>query len=175
VQSFVNNVLEAFGGIDVLVNNAGILGPRVSLAEYPISEWERVVQANINGLFYMTRAVVPIMMIQKSGAIINVSSSVGRTGRQKWGAYAISKFATEGFTQVLAEELRSHNITVNSVNPGSMRTDMRREAYPNENPDLLRDPSEVAEVFIYLASDDGAGITGQAFDAANYYAPPKGM
>ncbi|HEY5615725.1 MAG TPA: SDR family NAD(P)-dependent oxidoreductase, partial [Bacteroidota bacterium] len=162
-----------FGSVDVLVNNAGALGPRVPIAEYPSKEWERVVQTNLNGTYYFTHQVVPGMIKQKSGAIINVTSTVGKTGRAKWGAYAVSKFAIEGMTQVLSEELKSHNITVNSVNPGPLATEMRRQAYPTEDQSYLRKPEEVTDVFVYLASAEGTGISGQWFDAANYYAPKE--
>lgn len=173
VSEFVRTVVDRFGGIDILVNNAGMLGPRVPVAEYPRQEWEWVVQTNLNGTFYMTNMVVPVMIKQKSGAIMNVTSSVGKAGRAKWGAYAVTKFAIEGLTQVLAEELKPHNITVNSVNPGSLATEMRRQAYPNENQAMLRKPDEVTEVFVYLASYHGTGITGQWFDAANFYSPKE--
>jgi NAD(P)-dependent dehydrogenase (short-subunit alcohol dehydrogenase family) len=173
VSDFVRTVLDEFGTVDILINNAGMLGPRVPIAEYPPEEWERVVQTNLNGTFYFTHLVVPTMIKQKSGSILNVTSSVGKTGRAKWGAYAVTKFAIEGMTQVLAEELKPHNITVNSVNPGSLATRMRQQAYPNEDQSLLRKPDEVTEVFVYLASDHGTGITGQWFDAANFYSPRK--
>lgn len=173
VDAFVQSVLNEFGTVDVLVNNAGTLGLRVPIVEYPSAEWERVVQTNLNGTFYLTRQILPAMVKQKSGAIINVTSTVGKTGRAKWGAYAVSNFAIEGLTQVLAEELKPHNITVNSVNPGSIATDLRRQAYPNEDQSMLRKPEEVTEVFVYLASYHGTGITGQWFDAANYYAPKE--
>ncbi len=173
VESFVETVLHEFGTVDVLINNAGILGARVPVAEYPSEEWEWVVQTNVNGNFYVSRLVIPGMIRQRSGAIINVNSTVGKTGRAKWGAYAVSNFAIEGLSQVLAEELKPHNITVNSVNPGSIATDLRRQAYPNEDQSMLRKPEDVTEVFVYLASYHGTGITGQWFDAANYYAPKE--
>ncbi|HEX9828775.1 MAG TPA: SDR family oxidoreductase [Bacteroidota bacterium] len=173
VDAFVQTVVKEFGSVDVLVNNAGALGPRVPIAEYPSGEWERVVQTNLNGTYYFTHKVVPGMIKQKSGAIINVTSTVGKTGRAKWGAYAVSKFAIEGMTQVLSEELKSHNITVNSVNPGPLATEMRRQAYPTEDQSYLRKPEEVTDVFVYLASAEGTGISGQWFDAANYYAPKE--
>ena len=173
VDAFVQAVVKEFGTIDVLVNNASALGLRVPIAEYPAAEWEKVVQTNLNGTYYLTRQVVPTMIKQKSGSIINVTSTVGKTGRAKWGAYAVSKFAIEGLSQVLSEELKSHNITVNSVNPGPLATEMRRQAYPTEDQSLLRKPEDVTDVFVYLASAEGAGITGQWFDAANYYAPKE--
>ncbi|MCI0705876.1 MAG: SDR family oxidoreductase [Ignavibacteriae bacterium] len=173
VDAFVQSLLNEFGTIDVLVNNAGALGPRVPIAEYPATEWERVVQTNLNGTYYLTHKIVPSMISQKSGAIINVTSTVGKTGRAKWGAYAVSKFAIEGMTQVLSEELKAFNISVNSVNPGPLATEMRRQAYPTEDQSYLRKPEEVTDVFVYLASAAGAGISGQWFDAANYYAPKE--
>jgi NAD(P)-dependent dehydrogenase (short-subunit alcohol dehydrogenase family) len=79
----------------------------------------------------------------------------------------------EGFTQLLAEELHAYNISVNSVNPGAMATDMRRIVHPEENQKLLRKPELVTELFVYLASEDGVGISGQQFDASTYIAIPK--
>lgn len=172
-QKFVEKVLDQFGHVDILVNNASRLGPRVSITEYPLNEWDETVQTNINGSFFITRLVLPTMIKRKSGSIINVSASVGKTGRAKWGAYAVSKFALEGFTQVLAEELKQHNITVNSVNPGPMATAMRREAYPEEDQSILRTPEQVTDIFVYLASDDGVGISGQSFDASTFISKPR--
>ncbi|MCU0452126.1 MAG: SDR family NAD(P)-dependent oxidoreductase [Bacteroidetes bacterium] len=173
VRTFVEGVIGRWGHVDILINNASILGPRVTVAEYPLKEWDEVIQTNVHGSFFMTRLLVPAMMQRGSGAIINVSSSVGRTGRKQWGAYAVSKFALEGLTQVLAEELKPFNIRVNSVNPGPMATAMRRSAYPQEDPSTLRTPEQLTEVFVYLASADGKGISGQAFDAATYIANPQ--
>lgn len=173
VQRFAERTLAARTHVDILVNNASLLGLRVPVVEYPLKEWDEVIQTNVHGTFFLTRAFVPSMMSRGAGAVINVSSSVGRTGRKLWGAYAVSKFAIEGLTQVLAEELKPFNIRVNSVNPGPMATEMRRLAYPQEDPTTLRTPEQLTEVFVYLASDDGKGISGQAFDAATYIANPQ--
>ena len=167
-KEFAEKVLHTWGHVDVLVNNASHLGPRVPILDYPLNEWDEVIQTNVHGAFFLTRLFGPAMMSRGTGAVINVSSSVGKAGRKLWGAYAVSKFALEGFTQVLAEELKPFNIRVNAVNPGPMATAMRHEAYPQEDPSTLRTPDQVTEVFIYLASDDGKGISGQSFDAATY-------
>ena len=172
-QDFIADVLNRFGYIDVLVNNASAIVPLKDIADYTSQEWEDVVRVNVNGLFYLSRAVLPSMMERKAGTIINVSSSVGRAVRPQWGAYAVTKFALEGFTHLLAEELRPHNISVNSVNPGAMATEMRRVVHPEEDQTLLRKPELVTELFVYLASDDGTGISGQQFDASTYIAQPK--
>ena len=173
VRNFFAVVLEKFEYVDVLVNNASAISPLRSIADYNHEEWEEVIRVNMNGLFYLSQAVLPSMMRRKQGTIINVSSSVGRAIRAQWGAYAVSKFGLEGFTQLLAEELRPYNISVNSVNPGAMATDMRRIVHPEEDQKLLRKPELVTELFVYLASNDGAGISGQQFDASTYIAQPK--
>ncbi len=172
-RAFADHVLGAWGHVDVLINNASMLGPRVAVSEYPIKAWDEVIQTNVNGLFFLTKLFIPSMMSRGAGSIINVSSSVGRAGRRHWGAYSVSKFALEGFTQVLADELKPFNIRVNSVNPGPMATDMRHEAFPKEDPATLRKPEQLTDVFLYLASDDGKGISGQAFDAATYISNPQ--
>lgn len=174
VRSFASAVLDEYDSIDVLVNNASTIAPLKNLAEYSTEEWEEVIRVNINGLFYLTHAFLPSMMKKKSGAVINVSSSVGRATRAQWGAYSVTKYALEGFSQILAEELRPHNISVNSVNPGPMATEMRRVVHPEEDQTQLRKPEMLTELFVYLASSDGAGISGQQFDASTYIAQPKG-
>ena len=168
VQEFVSAVLDEYDYVDVLVNNASAVIPLKNIADYSTQEWEDVVRININGTFHLTRAVLSSMIKRKAGAIINVSSSVGRSIRAQWGAYAVSKFGLEAFTQILAEELRPHNISVNSVNPGAMATEMRQIVHPEEDQKLLRKPELVTELFVYLASNDGAGISGQQFYASTY-------
>lgn len=173
LREFVSAVIDKFGFVDVLVNNASAVLPLKSFSDYQPREWEEVVRTNISGLFAVTHGFLPYMMKRKAGAIVNVSSSVGRIPRAQWGAYATSKYALEGFSQLLAEELRPYNIAVNSVNPGAMATDMRRVVHPEEDQKLIRKPELVTELFVYLASNDGAGISGQQFDASTYIAPPK--
>jgi len=168
VGQFARSVLEDFGGVDVLINNASILGPRIDLVEFSRSTWARVIDVNVNGLFNVTRAFLPSMIAHRSGSVINVTSSVGKVGRARWGAYAVSKFAMEGFTQTLADEVRSLGIRVNSVNPGPMDTAMRHAAYPEEDRSKLKSPEEVTEVFVYLAADESRGVTGQYFEAQKF-------
>jgi len=168
VERFAATVLESFGSVDVLINNASILGPHVQIAEWTLPTWNRVIDVNLNGTFAVTHAFLPSMIGQRSGSIINVSSSVGKKGRQRWGAYAASKFAIEGLTQTLADELKHLGVRVNSVNPGPIDTEMRHAAYPDEDRSKLKSPAEVLDVFIYLASDESKGFTGQFFDAQEF-------
>ena len=167
-QSLVESALARFPDLSILVNNASILGKRALLVDVDISTWEEVLRINTSSLFYVTHPLLPALIRRGSGSVINVSSSVGRKGKPNWGPYAVSKFGLEGFTQVLAEELRPHGVRVNSVNPGATRTEMRASAYPDEDPMTLPRPEEIAEAFVYLASDESSSVTGQALEARDY-------
>ena len=160
--------LERFGRVDVLVNNASILGPRQELADYPIGAWEEVLRINLTGIFLITRAVLPGMIARHAGSIINVTSGVGRRGKARWGAYAVSKAGLEGFTQVLSDEVREAGIRVNCVNPSATRTRMRAAAYPAEDPQTLPTPEQVVPLFLYLASDASEDVTGQSLEAREW-------
>jgi len=163
VVRLVEAIRARFGRLDVLLNNAGILGVHAPIAEYPEDAWDAVVAANLTAVFRLTKAALPLM--PRGGSIINVSSSVGRIGRAGWGAYSVSKFGVEGLSQVLADELRERGIRVNTVNPGGTRTAMRAAAYPDEDPMALPSPDDVTPIFVYLASDESPDVTGRAFDA----------
>src|ERR671938_492050 len=169
VEKLVDAVVEQFGKIDVLINNAGLLGPRVPIEEYPEDEWRKVLEANLTGPFLLTKAVIPYM--SEGGSIINITSGVSIEGRPHWGAYSVSKFGLESLTQILAAELEEHGIRVNSVDPGSMRTEMRAAAYPDEDPMTLITPEENTDVFLYLASDESRNVTGERFKAQEFATP----
>lgn len=168
VARIVGQAKERFGAIDVLVNNASVLGPRTTIAEYDFTDWRAVLDTNLDGLFLITHEVLPMMLARRSGAIINLTSGVGRVGKAKWGAYAVSKAALEGFTQVLADELRGAGIRVNSVNPAATRTQMRAEAYPTEDPSTLPTAESITPIFVYLASDESLAVSGQALNAREW-------
>jgi NAD(P)-dependent dehydrogenase (short-subunit alcohol dehydrogenase family) len=166
VDQLVHQAVERFGRVDVLINNAGTLGPRVPIEEYPESEWRQVLDANLTSPFLLTKAVIPHM--PEGGSIINVTSGVSVEGRAEWGAYSVSKFGLEGLTQILATELQDRGIRVNSVDPGGMRTEMRAAAYPEEDPNTRITPEENTAVFLYLASDESREVTGERFKAQEF-------
>ncbi|MBV9453334.1 MAG: SDR family NAD(P)-dependent oxidoreductase [Rubrobacter sp.] len=168
IEKLIDAAVERFGRIEVLINNAGLLGPRVPIEEYPEDEWRRVLEANLTGPFLLTKAVIPYM--PKGGSIINITSGVSIKGRPRWGAYSVTKFGLEGLTQILAAELEERSIRVNSVDPGSMRTEMRAAAYPDEDPTTLITPEENTSVFLYLASDESRNVTGERFKAKEFTA-----
>jgi NAD(P)-dependent dehydrogenase (short-subunit alcohol dehydrogenase family) len=167
VKSLKNKIERMFRKLDVLVNNASVLGLRKPIIDYDEDIWQETIHINLNAQFFVTKALLPLLMNANNPSIINVSSSVGRRGKGGWGAYAASKFGLEGLTQVLADELKS-NVRVNSVNPGGTRTEMRAEAYPEEDPETLPTPDDIAPIFVYLASDDSISVTGEAFNARDW-------
>jgi NAD(P)-dependent dehydrogenase (short-subunit alcohol dehydrogenase family) len=165
-RRLVDEAAGRFGGIDVLVNNAGVLGPRVAIEDYPEDEWRRVIDANLTGPYLVSKAAIP--HLREGASIVNVVSGVSIEGRAEWGAYSVSKFGMEGLSQILAAELEGRNIRSNAVDPGGMRTDMRAAAYPEEDPQTRITPEENTAVFLYLASDESAGVTGRRFKAQEF-------
>jgi NAD(P)-dependent dehydrogenase (short-subunit alcohol dehydrogenase family) len=165
-RRLVEEAIDRFGGIDVLVNNAGLLGPRVAIEEYLEEEWRRVIDANLTGPYLVSKAAIPYL--REGASIINVVSGVSIEGRAEWGAYSVSKFGVEGLSQILAAELEGRGVRSNAVDPGGMRTDMRAAAYPEEDPQTRITPEENTAVFLYLASDESKGVTGRRFKAQEF-------
>lgn len=160
-------MIEAeFGKLDGLLHNASIIGPRTPLEQLSGDNFMRVMQVNVNAMFMLTSTLLPLLKLSQDASVVFTSSSVGRKGRAYWGAYAVSKFATEGLMQVLADEVDGiANVRANSVNPGATRTDMRAQAYPGENPANNPLPEAIMPVYLYLMGPDSTGVNGQAFDA----------
>ncbi|HZR46721.1 MAG TPA: SDR family NAD(P)-dependent oxidoreductase [Candidatus Manganitrophaceae bacterium] len=167
VQRMVSQVTSEWGKIDLLINNAGVLGPSEPIATYPPEAWEEVIRININGTFLVTQAVVRTMIPQRSGTVVSVTSSVGRKGRAGWGAYAVSKFGLEGMMQTLADEVAPFGLRVVTLNPGGTRTRMRAAAYPKEDPARLQAPERVANGLLYLAVSSDPTLHGKSLDLAD--------
>ena len=164
-ESLASNLEQEYGRLDGLVHNAGILGGRFSIEQYDAVQWQHVMHVNVTAVFAMTQVLLPMMKQSDDPSVIFTTSGVGRTGRAYWGAYAVSKFATEGLSQVLADEHRNGKLRANCVNPGATRTNMRLEAYPAEDRDALKRPEEILATYLYLLGPDSQGVTGQSFDA----------
>lgn len=161
-----------YGRLDGVLHNAGALGPRNPIAHYPVQAWLDVMQVNVNAAFTLTRALFPLLDAAEDASVVFTSSGVGRSGRAYWGAYAASKFATEGLVQVLADEVAEvGRIRVNSLNPGGTRTAMRAAAYPGEDPATLPEPSAHMGLYLYLMGPDSRGVNGRQFDAATWRRP----
>jgi len=155
---------EFHGRLDVLINNASALGPAPMpfLLDYPLEEFQTVLNTNLVGPYVAIREALPAMF-EQGGSVINVTSDAGIVGYPGWGAYGISKFGLEGMSQTWAAELAETEVRVNWVDPGSMNTAMHRAAEPDEDPNQWADPADVTEVFIYLASDESKGVSGRRF------------
>lgn len=165
-QDMREKLEQTFGHIDGLLHNAGILGDRKAIAQTNSEEWMQVMHVNVNAQFMMTQALLPLLEQSNNASILFTSSGVGRKGRAYWGPYAVSKFATEGLMQTLADELvNTSSIRVNSLNPGATNTSMRRTAYPAENPSKNPLPEEIMPIYLYLMGDDSIGVTGHALSA----------
>ena len=153
--------------LDVLIHSAGVLGPKVPLADYPEAAWNDVLRVNLTAPFLLTQALLPALRKGANPSVVFISSSVGRRGRAEWGGYVVTKFGVEGLTQAWADELKEEKVRVNAVNPGGTRTQMRAAGYPQEDPLTLPTPEEIAPVFVWLARAD-TQITGESLDARDW-------
>lgn len=165
-EALAEQLTEANISLDGLVHNASVLGERRLLAQTSPASWQEVMQVNVSSTFLLTRALMPLLTHAAPSSIILTSSGVGRRGKAYWGAYAVSKFATEGYMQVLADELRvTSQIRVNSLNPGAVNTKMRRMAYPGEQPDTNPSPEALTDHWVYLLSDASQSLQGETLSA----------
>lgn len=166
-EEMAMTIEDNFGQLDGLLHNAAILGQRTPVEQYDPETWNKVMHINATAPFLLIRAMIPLLRKSSDASVIFTSSSVGRKAKAYWGAYSISKFAVEGLSQLMADELddERHNIRVNSLNPGATRTNMRAHAYPAENPTTNPTPEELMPSYLYLMGPDSKGITGQQFDA----------
>lgn len=179
-ESGVRRAVDSLGGLDVLVNNAGIGGPRDALENISIEDWRRVIEVNLNGPFYTMRAAIPVMKAAGGGSILNISSTSARTGLPNRSGYVTSKVGLLGLTHNAARELGPHGIRVNAILPGFMDNPRGRaliEAHARENnkdrADVEREflsyismrtmiqPAEIGTMAVFLASDAARHVTAQ--------------
>ena len=163
-------VLERYGRLDGLVHNAGQLGVLAPIEHADMVNWCRVIHVNLTAAFALTQVLLPTLRASNDASIIFTSSSVGRRGRANWGAYAVSKFGVEGLSQVLADELTGNcTVRVNALNPGAVRTRMRRQAFPAEHTEQLVEPAAIMNSYLWLLGPASRGVTGQSLDCQ----PPR--
>ncbi len=161
-QTIADAIDQEFGHLDGLLNNAGILGYLAPLEHYEVQKWLEVMHVNLTAPYVLTQALLPLLRKAEDPSIVFTSSGVGRKGRALWGAYAVSKFGTEGLMQTLADEL--DGLRVNCINPGKTRTAMRRAAYPAEDPSTLKSAADIMPSYLYLLGPDSNGVSGQSLD-----------
>lgn len=171
VTAMVKQVKEKFGSIDILVNNAGITRDGL-LMRMKTADWQAVLDTNLTGTFFCTKAVTKIMMKQRSGSIVNLTSVVGLTGNAGQANYAAAKSGIIGFTKSVAKELASRGIRVNAVAPGCIDTDMTAVLSESVKEEMIKtiplgrvaQPEEVAKAVCFLVSDCASYITGQVLN-----------
>jgi 2-dehydro-3-deoxy-L-rhamnonate dehydrogenase (NAD+) len=172
VEEATKITLARLGGIDILVNSAAITGPTVPVSEFPVDGWKRVMEINVNGTFFTNKAVIPTMIAQDYGRIVNIASIAGKEGNPNASAYSASKAAVIGFTKSLAKEVAKSNISVNAVTPAAVRTPIFNQM-PLSHLDFMLSKiprgrfgtvDEVASLICWLVSDECSFSTGAVFD-----------
>ncbi len=174
VQAAADGTARALGRIDILVASAGITGPNGPAWEYPVEAWKRVMDVNVNGVFYCNRAVVPHMLAGGYGRIVNIASVAGKEGNPNASAYSTSKAAVIGLTKSIGKELAKTNVRVNCVTPAAVRTPIF-DQMTQEHIDFMLSKipigrfgtvAEVASLICWLASDEASFSTGAVFDVS---------
>jgi NAD(P)-dependent dehydrogenase (short-subunit alcohol dehydrogenase family) len=160
-----DSLQQEFGRLDGLLHNAGQLGPITPMDQYEPEAWLEVMQVNVNASFLLSSMLLSLLRLSDDARVVFTSSGVGREGRAYWGAYSVSKFATEGLMQVLAQETESEGrVRVMSINPGKTRTRMRAAAFPGEDPATLLTPEQIAPAYLYCFGPEGRALHGRALD-----------
>jgi NAD(P)-dependent dehydrogenase (short-subunit alcohol dehydrogenase family) len=165
----VETISEQFGRLDGVLHNAGLLGVLSPFDQLGEDTFDDVMHVNVKAQFLMTQAIMPLIKKSEDGRIIFTSSTVGHEGRAFWGAYSMSKFATEGMMEILANEMCNTTVRVNAINPGGTRTGMRAKAFPAEDSGLLKTPKDIMPLYLYLMGPESKDVNGQCIDAQ-----PKG-
>ena len=171
-KSKAKQSLEAFGRVDILVNNAGISGPNTTVADYPVDDWRRVIDIDLTGVFYGCKALVPAMVTQNYGRIVNVASIAGKEGNPNAVAYSASKAALIALTKSLGKEVAENDIAVNCITPAAAKTAIFDQMTPEHIAYMLAkiprgrfvEVEEVAALAAFCASADCSFTTGAVFD-----------
>ena len=166
-QELQDNILDKFEKLDGLIHNAAILGAQMPIEQYDIKLWYSTLQINLSAPFMLTQFLIPLLLKSEDARILFLSSSVGRKAKAYWGAYSVSKFGIEGFAKTLSEELEKTNISVNTINPGKLRTEMRRTAYPAEDSSTVPMPEDKSAAIVYLLSSLSPKMNGEQLTIAD--------
>ena len=161
----VDTIKNQFGKLDGALLNASMLGELSPFTQIHEQIWTDVMQVNVNAQYLLSKAILPLLSNTQNSSLVFTSSSVGSKGKAYWGAYSVSKFATEGIMQVIADEYEETSLRTNAINPGATDTNMRSVAYPAENKEKLCTAADIMPLYVYLMSDESNGVNGQVLNA----------
>lgn len=165
MQQLEGLINKEVGQLDGILHNAGILGQLTPLEMYDVDTFAQVMKVNFTATFMLTQALLPLLKDADHGSVVFTSSTVGTHPRAFWGAYALSKQAVEGMSDIFTQETQNTtNLRFNCVNPGGTRTNMRAHAYPGENPMSLKTPEDIMAGYVCLMSDESIGVRGQVIE-----------
>jgi NAD(P)-dependent dehydrogenase (short-subunit alcohol dehydrogenase family) len=164
-KDMASTIADQFGQLDGALLNASMLGELTPYAQIHQDIWQEVIQVNVTAQHYMAQALIPILLLSNNSSLVFTSSGVGNRGRAFWGAYSVSKFATEGLTQVIADEYDNSTLRTNAIRPGATSTPMRIRAYPAEDQNKIASPEDIMPLYVYLMTDESHGINGQIINA----------
>jgi NAD(P)-dependent dehydrogenase (short-subunit alcohol dehydrogenase family) len=158
-------IANQFGKLDGALLNASVLGELTPFTQIHEQIFNDVMKVNVNAQYLLAQALIPTLQLADNASLVFTSSSVGNQGRAYWGPYSISKFATEGMMQIIADEYENSNLRTNAINPGATNTNMRASAYPAEDKDKLATPADIMPLYVYLMSDDSLAENGKTIKA----------
>jgi NAD(P)-dependent dehydrogenase (short-subunit alcohol dehydrogenase family) len=165
MQQLEGLINKEVGQLDGILHNAGVLGQLTPLEMYDVDTFAQVMKVNFTATFMLTQALLPLLKDADHGSVVFTSSTVGTHPRAFWGAYALSKQAVEGMSDIFTQETQNTtNLRFNCVNPGGTRTNMRAHAYPGENPMSLKTPEDIMAGYVCLMSDESIGVRGQVIE-----------
>ncbi|MDA9557090.1 YciK family oxidoreductase [Vibrio sp.] len=164
-SDMIDTIEGQFGKLDGILHNASLLGVISPFDQIQEDTFDDLMQVNVKAQFLLTQVAMPLLIKSQDARLIFTTSTVGHAGRAFWGTYSMSKFATEGMMQILADELSESSVRVNAINPGGTRTAMRATAFPGEDTDTLKTPKDIMPLYVYLMSPESNAVHGQCIDA----------
>jgi len=160
-----STIVSQFGKLDGALLNASMLGELTPYTQIHEQIWQDVMKVNVTAQHLMAQALIPALLLSENSSLIFTTSGVGNKGRAYWGAYSVSKFATEGLMQVIADEYENSSLRINAINPGATKTNMRNSAFPAENKEMIATAKDIMPAYVYLMCNGSKEVNGQRINA----------
>jgi len=160
-----STIVSQFGKLDGALLNASMLGELTPYTQIHEQIWQDVMQVNVTAQHLLAQALIPALLLSDDASLVFTTSGVGNKGKAYWGAYSVSKFATEGLMQVIADEYENSSLRVNAINPGATQTNMRNSAYPAENKKTIATAKDIMPAYVYLMAKESSQVNGQRLNA----------